>query len=172
MRAHFCHLIYQLYIVCSVSRLVFLVFYQKNSNRKFTWRHCCVKISVKLFDKGPFKYYVIMFLTFLGPPFDDLLYCKSSKNAIFWPHPPTYLFDDVILEWTLWWDLLIIINLYLLFSSSRLSSSNCKDMIYKSVGGAKNVNQIMQITYVCSTHSEVPNNRNYLNKYPNLPTLL
>ena len=113
-----------------------------------------------------------MFLTFLGPPthfFDDLQYYKSSKNAIFWP---THLFDDVILEWSLRWDFLIIINLYLLFSSSRLSSSNCKDMIYKSVGGAKNVNQIMQITYVCSTHSEVPNNRNYLNKYPNLPTLL
>ena len=32
-------------------------------------------------DKGPFKYYVIMFLTFLGPP--------------------THLFDDVILEWSL-----------------------------------------------------------------------
>ena len=37
---------------------------------------------------------VIMFLTFLGPPihlFDDLQYCKSSKIAIFWPHPPTSL---------------------------------------------------------------------------------
>ena len=37
-------------------------------------------------DKGPFKYYIIMFLTFLGPPthiFDDLQYCKSSKIAIF-----------------------------------------------------------------------------------------
>jgi hypothetical protein len=36
--------------------------------------------------KGPFKYYVIMFFTFLGPPthlFDDLQYCKSSKIAIF-----------------------------------------------------------------------------------------
>jgi hypothetical protein len=36
--------------------------------------------------KGPFKYYVIMFLTFLGPPthlFDDLQYFKSSKIAIF-----------------------------------------------------------------------------------------
>ena len=36
--------------------------------------------------KGPFKYYVIMFLTFLGPPtqlFDDLQYCKSSRIAIF-----------------------------------------------------------------------------------------
>ena len=44
--------------------------------------------------KGPFKYYVIMFLTFLGPPtylFDDLQYCKSSKIAIFWLHPPTSL---------------------------------------------------------------------------------
>ena len=51
---------------------------------------------------GAFKYYVIMFLTFLGPPtqfFDDLQYCKSSRIAIFWPHPPTYLFDDAILEW-------------------------------------------------------------------------
>ena len=36
--------------------------------------------------KGPFKYYLIMFLTFLCPPtnpFDDLQYCKSSKIAIF-----------------------------------------------------------------------------------------
>ena len=36
--------------------------------------------------KGSFKYYVIMFLTFLGPPtqlFDDLQYCKSSIIAIF-----------------------------------------------------------------------------------------
>ena len=44
--------------------------------------------------KGPFKYYVIMFLTFLGPPthlFDDLQCCKSSKIAIFWPHTPTLL---------------------------------------------------------------------------------
>ena len=46
------------------------------------------------FGKGAFKYYVIMFLTFLGPPthlFDDLQYCKSSKIAKFWPHPPTSL---------------------------------------------------------------------------------
>ena len=45
-------------------------------------------------SKGPFKYYVIMFLTFLGPPnhlFDDLQYCKSSKIAIVCPHPPTSL---------------------------------------------------------------------------------
>ena len=38
------------------------------------------------FGKGPFKYYVIMFLTFLRLPthlFDDLQYCKSSKIAIF-----------------------------------------------------------------------------------------
>ena len=44
--------------------------------------------------KGPFKYYIIMFLTFLGPPtqlFDDLQYYKSSRIAIFWPHPPTSL---------------------------------------------------------------------------------
>ena len=37
-------------------------------------------------------------------------YCKSSRVASFWPHPPTHLFDDVILEWSLmllaftkWW---------------------------------------------------------------------
>ena len=45
-------------------------------------------------SKGPFKYYVIMFLTFLGPPtqlFDDLQFYKSSRIAIFWPHPPTSL---------------------------------------------------------------------------------
>ena len=45
-------------------------------------------------SNGPFKYYVIIFLTFLGPPtylFDDLQYCKSSKIAIFRPHPPTSL---------------------------------------------------------------------------------
>ena len=44
--------------------------------------------------RGAFKYYIIMFLTFLGPPthlFDDLQYFKSSKIAIFWPHPPTSL---------------------------------------------------------------------------------
>ena len=38
--------------------------------------------------KGPFRYYVIMFLTFLGPLtqlFDDFL------------TPPTYLLDDVVL---------------------------------------------------------------------------
>ena len=38
------------------------------------------------FSKGPFKYYVIMFLTLLGPPtqlFDDLQYYKSSRIAIF-----------------------------------------------------------------------------------------
>ena len=35
--------------------------------------------------RGPFKYYVIIFLTFLGPPnhlFDDLQYCKLSKIVI------------------------------------------------------------------------------------------
>ena len=50
---------------------------------------CC-----NTFSKGPFKYYVIIFLTFLGPPtqlFDDLQYFKSSRIAIFWPHPPTSL---------------------------------------------------------------------------------
>ena len=44
--------------------------------------------------KGPFKYYVIKFFTFLDPPthlFDDLQYCKLSKIAIFWPHPPTLM---------------------------------------------------------------------------------
>ena len=53
----------------------------------------CLKLDSKQ-CKGPFKYYVIMFLTFLGPLtdlFDDLQYCKSSKIAIFWPHPPTSL---------------------------------------------------------------------------------
>ena len=38
-----------------------------------------------------------MFLTFLGPPthlVGDLQYCKSSKNAIFWPHPPTSLWRN------------------------------------------------------------------------------
>ena len=53
--------------------------------------------------KGPFKYYVIMFLTFLGPPnhlFDDLQYRKSSKIAISWPHlPVTHLFYDVCNTW-------------------------------------------------------------------------
>ena len=36
--------------------------------------------------QGPFKYYVIIFFTFLGPPthlFDDLQYCKSSTIAVF-----------------------------------------------------------------------------------------
>ena len=42
--------------------------------------------SISTLGKGAFKYYVITFLTFLGPPthlFDDLQYCKSSKIAIF-----------------------------------------------------------------------------------------
>ena len=38
-------------------------------------------VRVPILTKGPFKYYVIMFLTFLVPP--------------------THLFDDVILEWSL-----------------------------------------------------------------------
>ena len=53
-----------------------------------------VQIDSILTDKGPFKYYVIMFLTFLGSPthlFDDSKYFKSSKNAIISPHPPTSL---------------------------------------------------------------------------------
>jgi hypothetical protein len=37
--------------------------------------------------KGPFKYYVIMFLTFLGPP--------------------THVFDDVILEWSLSYNIML-----------------------------------------------------------------
>ena len=61
------------------------------------------KCKQVIFYRGPFKYYVIMFLTFLDPPthfFDDLQYsldltldsiflietseyCKSSKTAIF-----------------------------------------------------------------------------------------
>ena len=42
-----------------------------------------------------------MFFTFLGPPtslFDDLQYCKSSKN--FWPHSPISLMTYIILEWS------------------------------------------------------------------------
>ena len=53
--------------------------------------------------KGAFKYYVIMFLTFLGPPtylFDDFQYLKIIKNCHFLT-PLTHLFDDVILEWSL-----------------------------------------------------------------------
>ena len=47
------------------------------------------QINFLEFDKvnrGAFKYYVITFLAFLGPPthlFDDIQYCKSSKIAIF-----------------------------------------------------------------------------------------
>ena len=51
-------------------------------------------IRAYFYVKGTFKYYVIMFLTFLGPPtqlFDDLQYCSSSKIAIFWPHLPSSL---------------------------------------------------------------------------------
>ena len=43
-------------------------------------------VESEIIGKGLFKYYVIMFLTFLGPPtylFDDTQYCKSSKIAIF-----------------------------------------------------------------------------------------
>ena len=42
------------------------------------------------FSKGPFKYYIIMFLTFLGPPTTSLMiYSKSSRIAIVWPtHTP------------------------------------------------------------------------------------
>ena len=52
--------------------------------------------------RGPFKYYVIMFLTFLGPPtylwWFTVLYI--IKNCHFLT-PPTQPFDDVILEWSL-----------------------------------------------------------------------
>ena len=52
------------------------------------------------FSLGAFKYYVIMFLTFLDPPthvFDDLQYIKNC----YFLTPPTHLFDDVILGWSL-----------------------------------------------------------------------
>ena len=54
--------------------------------------YCALQQGIE--GKGPFKYYVIMFLTFLGSPthlFDDSKYFKSSKNAIISPHPPTSL---------------------------------------------------------------------------------
>ena len=47
--------------------------------------HYLSKIS-----KGPFKYYVSIFLAFLGPPTircQHKQYCKLAKIAIFWPHP-------------------------------------------------------------------------------------
>ena len=50
------------------------------------WKFDSFDVESLLFNKGPFKYFVIMFLTILGPPthfFDDLKYCKSSKIAIF-----------------------------------------------------------------------------------------
>ena len=49
-------------------------------------RRSISNVCVNSFAKGPFKYYVITFLTFLGPPtqlFDDLQYCKSSRIATF-----------------------------------------------------------------------------------------
>ena len=57
-------------------------------------RMSAVIVVTLVLGKGAFKYYVIAFLTFLGPPthlFDNLQHCKSSKIAIFWPHPPTSL---------------------------------------------------------------------------------
>ena len=61
----------------------------------FFWRFLLKILSFPtIYSKEPFKYNVIMFLTFLCPPthvFDDLQYCKSSIIDIFWPHPPTSL---------------------------------------------------------------------------------
>ena len=53
----------------------------------------CCNITVcddPFLGKRPFKYYVIMFLTFLGP-----------STHLHFLTPPTHLFDDVILEWSL-----------------------------------------------------------------------
>ena len=47
---------------------------------------CKTATGSQVVTKGPFKYYIIMFLTFLGPPtqvFDDLQYRESSRIAIF-----------------------------------------------------------------------------------------
>ena len=66
--------------------------------------HTLMQIILFEIDLGPFKYYVIMFLTFLGPPtqlFEDLQYCKSSRIAIFCPNSPTSLMTYIILEWSL-----------------------------------------------------------------------
>ena len=49
------------------------------------------KMEYNPIGKGPFKYYVIMFLTFLGPP--------------------THLFDDVILEWSLTYQFKTTLNI-------------------------------------------------------------
>ena len=67
--------------------------WKNKSSTNWIFPTCFFKINTWLV-KGPFKYYVIMFLTFLGPPtylFDDFQYFKSSEIAIFWPHPPTSL---------------------------------------------------------------------------------
>ena len=48
----------------------------------------------KIFDLGGIQVLRHHVFDFLGPPtqlFDDLQYCKSSRIAIFWPHPPTSL---------------------------------------------------------------------------------
>ena len=48
--------------------------------------------------KGPFKYYVCMFLAFLGPT-THLHQHKCTVNQHFLT-PPTHLFADVIHEWS------------------------------------------------------------------------
>ena len=71
INVHLIHSYVQL-VYCLILLLYFILFRQGQP--------CCETA------KGPFKYYVIMFLTFLDPPthfFDDLQYCKLSKIAIF-----------------------------------------------------------------------------------------
>ena len=56
------------------------------------------KTSASQASLGPFKYYVSMFLAFLGPP--TYVRIISTVNCHFLT-PPTHLFADVILEWSL-----------------------------------------------------------------------
>ena len=65
----------------------FLVYVKCSQFSKKSWKKFKNTLQGLRWDhKGPFKYYIIMFLTFLNQPthlFDDLQYCKSSKIAIF-----------------------------------------------------------------------------------------
>ena len=59
-------------------------------------------MSRYLLGWGPFKYYVSMFLAFLGPPtsYVGINSTVNQQNCHFLT-PPTHLFADVILEWSL-----------------------------------------------------------------------
>ena len=57
-------------------------------------------LEVCTLHKGPFKYCVIMFLTFLGPPTSLMIYSTVNHQKLPFSDP-SHPLDDVILEWSL-----------------------------------------------------------------------